>query len=404
MKRLFLAIALMAFGFAPVQAKDVSEWSATAGNNNDASPDGAPENMAPSGVNDTIREIMAATKRWYDGLYSHNHLINGGFRVAQRGSSFTSASAPANNDDTFLLDRWLLLSDGNDIVDVSQETSTVPTGAYAAIKLDVETANKKFGIAQILEKRDAMKLIGGSVSLSFKARINGSTIGAIRAGVACWASTADSVTSDLVSAWGVAGTNPTLATNWTFENTPAALTAPTTSYQTYTIEDIDLDTSSCVNVAVFIWTDDETTSTGDFLYIADVQLQAGTVATQFASRPFADELAAAKRYYERYTYNAVGDQIIAYGTVDATSEIEGPLYYSEKRVAPSFTTTAAGTFALQEYGIGANAATSVTIAQITPRQARIQAGYGGAAYTVGNGGAVKRDATDTTYIEISAEM
>lgn len=42
---------------------DVSTWSATANANNAASPDGFPENMAPSGVNDSCREVMAAVKR-----------------------------------------------------------------------------------------------------------------------------------------------------------------------------------------------------------------------------------------------------------------------------------------------------------------------------------------------------
>jgi hypothetical protein len=44
---------------------DVSQWSTTASSNNSASPDGAPEGMAPSGVNDTIREVMAAVAKWY---------------------------------------------------------------------------------------------------------------------------------------------------------------------------------------------------------------------------------------------------------------------------------------------------------------------------------------------------
>lgn len=34
-------------------------YSATAASNNSAAPDGAPENMAPSGLNDTIRKVMA---------------------------------------------------------------------------------------------------------------------------------------------------------------------------------------------------------------------------------------------------------------------------------------------------------------------------------------------------------
>ena len=48
-----------------------------------------------------------------------------------------AATVPINSDDTYLLDRWVLLSEGNDIVDVTQETTTVPDGSYAAAKIAV---------------------------------------------------------------------------------------------------------------------------------------------------------------------------------------------------------------------------------------------------------------------------
>ncbi len=48
----------------------ISEWSKTAADNNSASPDGAPEGMAPSGVNDTIRENMAQIRtQWEDAQW-----------------------------------------------------------------------------------------------------------------------------------------------------------------------------------------------------------------------------------------------------------------------------------------------------------------------------------------------
>lgn len=45
---------------------NLSQWSNSAGGNTSASPDGFPENMNPSGVNDAAREVMAATRRWYE--------------------------------------------------------------------------------------------------------------------------------------------------------------------------------------------------------------------------------------------------------------------------------------------------------------------------------------------------
>ncbi len=47
---------------------NIRSWSTTAGSNNSASPNGAPEGMAPSGVNDTIRQGMASTKTFADEL------------------------------------------------------------------------------------------------------------------------------------------------------------------------------------------------------------------------------------------------------------------------------------------------------------------------------------------------
>jgi hypothetical protein len=43
-----------------------SNWNENDSSNNTPAPDGAPEGMFPSGVNDTIRAVMGATKRWYD--------------------------------------------------------------------------------------------------------------------------------------------------------------------------------------------------------------------------------------------------------------------------------------------------------------------------------------------------
>jgi hypothetical protein len=46
---------------------NISAWSTTAASNNTASPNGFPENMLPSGVNDSAREVMAAVRSWYEG-------------------------------------------------------------------------------------------------------------------------------------------------------------------------------------------------------------------------------------------------------------------------------------------------------------------------------------------------
>jgi hypothetical protein len=43
-----------------------SNWDETDANNTTAAPDGAPEGMSPSGVNNVLRAHQGAIKRWYD--------------------------------------------------------------------------------------------------------------------------------------------------------------------------------------------------------------------------------------------------------------------------------------------------------------------------------------------------
>jgi hypothetical protein len=45
---------------------EVSTWDPVDANNNSAPPNGFPENMAPSGLNDGCRAIMGAVRRWYN--------------------------------------------------------------------------------------------------------------------------------------------------------------------------------------------------------------------------------------------------------------------------------------------------------------------------------------------------
>jgi hypothetical protein len=221
-----------------------------------------------------------------------NRLVNGSFNVAQRGTSFVSG---ANNDDTYNLDRWYVLSDGNDAVDITQ-TTTVPTGAKYSIGLDVETVNKKFGIAQIIENVNCYDAIGGNVTLSFQARVSATTkLDNVKCAIVAWSGTADTVTSDIISAWGAEGTNPTLIANATYENTPANLNV-TTSWATYSVT-ANVDTASTTNIIVFIWSDVTDTTLGDFLYITNAQLEVGSTATPFERRLYNQELAACQRYY-----------------------------------------------------------------------------------------------------------
>jgi hypothetical protein len=254
------------------------------------------------------------------GLGFRNLIINGDFEIAQRGTSFV---AGANNDDTYNLDRWTILSDGNDIVDITQATD-VPTGGLYSIGLDVETANKKFGIIQFVEQANITGVQNKTVWLSFKAKTTGSSISNVKAVVLSWTGTADTVTSDVVSAWGADGVTPTWATNWTAENTPGNL-GVTGSWAEYRVSAL-VDTASVKNLAVFIWCDDTSTTVGDFLYVTDVQLEINNSPTPFERRPIGVELALCQRYFWRWVSATNGDIYHSvYQPASTTSYLHLPL-------------------------------------------------------------------------------
>lgn len=213
---------------------------------------------------------------------------NGNGDVWQRGTSFTSATTPANNDDTYLVDGWNLISDGNDVVDVSRETVTDLAGSTYAIKLDIETS-KRCGIVQFLESVDAVKFKGKKVSVSFA--VKSANIAALRCAVLSWGGTADSLTSDVVGTWGA---TPTWATNWTAENTPTDLTV-TSGWTTVKVENIDIDSATVNNLAFAIWTPNEETI-GDIVYITQIEMNMGSASLHFQPKSFEEELGACRRH------------------------------------------------------------------------------------------------------------
>lgn len=74
---------------------DIKKWSTVAANNNKVPPDGWPENMAPSDVNNTARENMAAAKRAY---LQSPYMSPGGSVVYVNATTVTIADDELNTD------------------------------------------------------------------------------------------------------------------------------------------------------------------------------------------------------------------------------------------------------------------------------------------------------------------
>jgi len=327
-----------------------------------------------------------------------NRIINGGMDIAQRGTSFTSG---ANNNDAYVLDRFYILSDGNDAIDVTQ-TTTVPTGAKYSIGLDVETTNKKFGIAQIIENANCFDAIGGAVTLSFQAKVSATTkLDNVKCAIVAWSGTADSVTSDIISAWGAEGTNPTLIANATYENTPANLNV-TTSFATYSVT-ANVDTASTSNIIVFIWSDVTDTTAGDFLYITNIQLEKGSTATSFDYRSIGTELTLCQRYFQGTTNpNDANNYYYGSGS-NLTTSIAYITYPFLVSMRASPTLTSSGTFQIRGGG-NSETVTSVSLVTSTTTTAGVSFTVGGATLTQGYGVLARSDGSTANTLFFSAEL
>lgn len=167
-----------------------------------------------------------------------NLLINGDFRVNQRGQASYSASSSA----LYGVDRWRITTGG--VFDVANKSLTTFASAY-------------IGIMQYIENWEALK--GKTVTASIKA-----TSGAV--GIRFGFKTAN---TDLAYVDGLVNTTGTLSVSFTIP-----------SDANYT------------NFYVAIWNRGAETTTYDY-----VKLEIGSVATPFSPRPYAEELALCQRYY-----------------------------------------------------------------------------------------------------------
>src|SRR5688572_18531944 len=104
-------------------------WSTTAVNNNSNAPDGFPEGMAPSGVNNSAREVMASVASLAD---QRAEFINVGISASVGSNNLTVAlktaagTDPSSTDPLSVIFRSTTLTSGVNVsVDYSAAASVV---------------------------------------------------------------------------------------------------------------------------------------------------------------------------------------------------------------------------------------------------------------------------------------
>lgn len=306
--------------------------------------------------------------------YAENLIINPTF-YHPLAAGFPAA--PADND--FVCPGWRILMEGaNAVVPTLQDGSTInatdsfdsePIFVRSRLRLTVGSADDlKFGIFQVMEGRDVHQLRRGAIA-SVQAYIQSSTatLSAIRMALLYWSGATDaaSLGNSPISAWGAAGTNPTLAANWNYIGTPANLSV-NTGFHVARLEGIGtFQVTDGWNYGLLIWVDDKTTSTGNYIEISNVQVEVGSVCTEFVFPNQQQEIARIQRRYEYVAGNA---KIIGHGTVltSTTAKIFVPMQVF-KRIVPTLAISSVGHFT-----IDAGTGTPVTCTGITLNAASTQ--------------------------------
>jgi hypothetical protein len=283
-----------------------------------------------------------------NGAAGRNKVINGDFSVWQRGTSFTSPSFSQ-----YTADRWK--NNNYDVApttwSVSRESftpGTAPSGSNSEFfyrsTITTVGSNTVYDTAQ-QRIEDVRTFAGQTVTLSFWAK----------------ADSARTVTPSLGQSFGSGG-----STGLTFVAFGANVYNLTTSWQRFTLTaTVPSITGKTIGVGSYLWfAFRQTSASGSVLDISDIQLEAGSVATPFATATGTKqgELAACQRYFYKMTSAyTMGAAAIRSSTL-ANPFITHPV---EMRVTPTY--TASGSNAVTVYEVGTYTSTALGTFGSTPR-------------------------------------
>jgi len=234
-----------------------------------------------------------------------NLIINGSMQVNQRVNC-TGASEYDNTDFSFCLDHIMVLSDTGGGATVEKDTTEIPDGGIASIKINCAINSIKHGVMFPLDSSQAAALISSADDkvCSFRFKHYASRTMNLRAQVASFqGGTVDVLTDPIAdAAWAAAGTLPTLSAGWVWEGGGIEFSS-TTSWATKEATNIAIDTAATKNVALIVWADDlDMVASTDSFQLAEVQLHEGSALAPYSLPSFEEEFAKCQRFY-RKTFN-----------------------------------------------------------------------------------------------------
>lgn len=108
----------------------IADYSTTAASNNSAPPNGMPEGQAPSTVNDTVRQIMADIRSWYETA----QWVDYGFTPTRTGA--TTFTVSGDHTDIFVVNRRIKCVDSSDLYGYIASSSYGAPNTTVTVTLD----------------------------------------------------------------------------------------------------------------------------------------------------------------------------------------------------------------------------------------------------------------------------
>ena len=288
-----------------------------------------------------------------------NRIINGGFDVWQRGTSFS----PVANGQVYTADRFFMNRNGVSEWTVARQGTSEQYSCRVQRNAGT-TSTQPMRVRQVLESADCAGIVGKTVTFSCEIKVG-----------ANFSAAAGHVTLTISQGTGIDESSTKMATGFTGVVNTGSNKVPTTSFEKYSVTTPVIGATISQLGVLIEATPVGTAGADDWYEIRNLQLEVGSTATEFEQRPIGTELALCQRYLPAYNADSASGKTIALGQNYATTNamIVFP-FVVEPRVPPTgISISAAGDFRVTAAVATALGVTGLSFSNASRKAAQINA-------------------------------
>jgi len=283
------------------------------------------DNLAAGSNGETlVADSSTSTGLRYQSGYNGNGIINGGFDIWQRGTSIANTATYV-----YSADRWQC---GGSAAQTTSRQASSLTGIQYCARVQRNSGSTSTTVVAInvsMESADSYRFAGQTITFSFWARVGANysnSTSVLGAYLQFGTGTDQNANSGYTGATAIINQTPTVTTSWQRFQYTAAVSSTATEI-----------------AASFYYTPTGTAGANDYFEVTGVQLELGSIATNFkrAGGTIQGELAACQRYYFRNTtgqINGLLGQGIASSTTNAEILVNLPVQMRTTPTSVDFST------------------------------------------------------------------